>query len=398
VIAAVLLALTIVAAVSTNGIPFVPHYTLEVTLPRNAPPLRPGAQVRVAGLISGLVQTVAATADGQRVTFSLGGGAQPVGRDVSLTVRLQSPAGQHYLAIDRGAFRRSPLPSGAVIPSTQVRRTDDLLDVIQGFDRTALADLADTTRFVGDGFAGRGVELNASLAGLDVTAARLTRIIRASTPGRDLTGLLQAAALTAQGLEGQEPADPGRLTTASARAFGAFAASSGAIGAGLQELRPAEDGLLNAAPTVQATLSATTVLSHHLTPAVAALRRALPDLASLFATGRTLQGETARLSAAAVPPLSRLPRPLRVFERAALLIGLAIKPLGQPLSYLAAYSRELADGLATFYAATDYMSADGLAKDTEAAPAMFIFTCATGSDTDPRPGQLFTDHLSKPCT
>jgi ABC-type transporter Mla subunit MlaD len=398
VLAAGLLALTIVAAESTNGIPFAPRYTLETTLPRDAAPIQSGAQVRVAGLVMGLVQDVTPTPRGQRVTFNVGGAGSPVGRDASVTVRLQSPAGQHYLAVDRGSYRRDPLPSGSVIPTAQTHRTDDLLDVIQGFDRTALANLAMSTQFIGDGFAGRGKPLNTSLSGLDLTTSRLTGILRATTPGDDVTGFLHGADLTARGFEGQQPSDPGRITTASALTFAAFAARSGSIASGLQQLRPTDDELLATLPAADATLSAANTLSRRFTPSVAALRQALPDLASLFATGPELRREAARLARAGVPPLSRLPAPLRAFAPSALMLGLAIEPLGPPLRYLALYGRELADGLATFYAANDYLSADGVAKNTQAAPAMFIFSCATGSDTNPRPGQLFTDRLSKPCT
>jgi ABC-type transporter Mla subunit MlaD len=332
------------------------------------------------------------------VVFSLGSAAEPVGRNVTVTVRLKSPAGQHYLAVDRGSFQKDPLPSGAEVPPSQVRRTDDLLDVVQGFDRAALANLATTTRFTGDGLAGRGTPLNTSLAGLDVTAHRLTGILNAATPGDDTTGFLRGANLTAQGFAGTQPTDPGRLTTAAAQTFGAFASQRQSIAAGLQAFRPTEDELLGTLPTADATLAATTVFARRFTPAADALRRALPDLASLLGEGEVLRNESARLAAAGVPPLSRLAGPIRAFAPSAMMIGLAIAPLGPLARYLAQFGPELESGFAAFYAANNYLNAAGRARNTPAAPAMFIFTCATGSNTDPRPGQLFRDHLAKPCT
>ncbi|MHB8693498.1 MAG: MlaD family protein [Solirubrobacteraceae bacterium] len=397
VIAAALLALTILAVVSTNGIPLLSSYQLEVTLPPDGAPIQSGSEVRVAGLVVGLVQRVSATASGQRVVFSIGGAASPVGRDATVTERLLSPAGGHYLAVDRGSYRADPAPGGFQIPPAQVHRTEDLLDVIQGFNRAALADLATTTRFTGFGLAGRGAGLNAALARVDLTAGRLTAILQAATPGDAQTLFLHGADLTAHGLAGIQPNDPGRLTTASAGTFGAFANQHAAIAAQLQELRPTENELLRTLPTVDQTLRVTTALSHKFTPAVAALRSALPDFAALLSTGPTLRTESAQLTTAGTAPLSRLPGPLRAFGPSAEMIGLATQPLGPLGAYLSGYGRELGAGFAAFYAANFYVSPQGQAPYTEAAPAMFIFTCATGSDINPAPGQLFGDHLPQPC-
>lgn len=397
VIAGVLLALTLLAVFSTNGVPGVSRYELTTTLPRDAPPVRTGSEVRVGGLVMGLVSAVAPTASGQRVTFGLKGAAQPVGRDVRITMRLRSPAGQHYLAVDRGNYRRHPLPSGVTIPPGHVTRTEDLLDVIEGFNKTAVANLATTTRFTGLGFAARGKALNASLAGLDASLRQNTGIARAATPGNDATGLLREADRTFKGFAGRLPTDPGRVTTASARTFGAFAEERAAIGAGLRELRPAEDELSRTLPVADRTLAATTELARRLTPATRALRRALPDASALFAEGRTLRDESARIAAAGEPSLSRLAPPARAFAPSALMIGLAVEPLGALTQYLSRYGPELESGFSAFYGALNYLNSSGLAPKTPAAPAMFVLTCATGSDIDPAPGQLFADKLEKPC-
>jgi phospholipid/cholesterol/gamma-HCH transport system substrate-binding protein len=396
-LAAVLLGLTVIALLSTNGIPGLPRYQLVTTLPPDAAPLREGAEVRVGGLVMGLVSHITPTDQGQRVVFSLKGAAQPVGRDARITVRLRSPAGQHYLAIDRGSFQRDPLPNGGEIPPSQVQRTEDLLDVVQGFRRTALADLATTVRFTGFGLASQGVPLNTDLAGLDVTLRQLTGVLQAVTPGNDLPGMLRSADLTARGFAGAQPDDTGRLTTASARTFDAFGRSAASIGAGLRELRPAEDEILRTLPTADPIITQAGRLAVQLKPAVRALRRALPDASALFAEGPTLARESGRLAAAAVPPLQRLAPIAKAFSPSALMVGLAAGPLGPLASYLSEFGPELESGFAAFYSALNYLNAAGLAPDTPAAPVMLIFTCARGSDTDPRPGQLFRDRMAKTC-
>jgi phospholipid/cholesterol/gamma-HCH transport system substrate-binding protein len=91
--------------------------------------LRPGDDVRAAGVRVGRVESVDLQGAQARVTFSLVD-AQPLTADSHLTLRFQSLLGQRYVAMVKdGSSGGGQLPDGATMP---VSRTDP------GFDLTAL--------------------------------------------------------------------------------------------------------------------------------------------------------------------------------------------------------------------------------------------------------------------
>jgi hypothetical protein len=209
--------------------------------------------------------------------------------------------------------------------------------------------------------------------------------------------MLSSADLTARGFAGLQPQDTGRLTTASAQTFDAFGRSGASIGAGLRELRPTEDEILRTLPIADPTITQVGTLATQLQPAAHALRLALPNVRAMLAEGPTLRREATRLAVAGVPPLKRLAPITQSFSPSALMTGLAFGPLGPLASYVSQFGPELEAGFAAFYSALNYLNAAGEAPNTPAAPVMIILTCARGSDTDPKPGQLFRDRMSKTC-
>jgi phospholipid/cholesterol/gamma-HCH transport system substrate-binding protein len=92
--------------------------------------LRPGDDVRAAGVRVGRVESVDLQGAQARVTFTLAA-AQPLTTATHLTLRFQSLLGQRYVSLVKGGGVGSPsvLTDGATIP---VSRTDP------GFDLTAL--------------------------------------------------------------------------------------------------------------------------------------------------------------------------------------------------------------------------------------------------------------------
>ncbi len=94
----------------------------------NVSNLRPGDDVRAAGVRVGRVQKVELHGTTARVSFNVSE-HQPVYTDTRLSVRYQNLLGQRYLAMVPGADSAKRLTPGSVIP---VKRTDP------GFDLTAL--------------------------------------------------------------------------------------------------------------------------------------------------------------------------------------------------------------------------------------------------------------------
>lgn len=94
----------------------------------NASGLRPGDDVRAAGVKVGRVEKIELHGTAARVTFSLSTD-QPMTTSTTLTLRYQSLLGQRYVAMGRGEKAGVAVPPGGLVP---LERTDP------GFDLTAL--------------------------------------------------------------------------------------------------------------------------------------------------------------------------------------------------------------------------------------------------------------------
>jgi ABC-type transporter Mla subunit MlaD len=395
VVSAVLAGIVYLALISTNGVPILPNYRLHALLPKNAPTMSAGDQARVAGQVAGVITSVHATPSGQLITFTLSAAAEPVGRGVRLTIRPASAAGGAYLAVDRGNYSTQALPNGSTLPPSTVSQTESVLDVIQGFDRSALHELSSNTQLLGFGVAGQGGGLNAAFAHLGPTLGTTAGILRSSSPGDDLAALTAGADRVATGFAGLSPNDTGRLTQASASFFGDLSGVRASVGDTLNQLRPAEDRLLVTLPIADPLLAQTSSLARRLTPAVGALRTALPSLNALFERGAVLRVDVPPLVAAAGPPLRSLSHALTLLPAVAAMLGTAAGPLGPLAAYVSQYGPELGAGFAAMYAGYLYRAPYGQAPGAPTVPAMIILTCATGVDTASPPGGRVWNDSSK---
>ena len=395
--AGVALVVAIIAGMSANGLPFMPSYELQTTLPPGAPTLRTGVDVRIAGTSAGIVKNVTPTRDGrQRVRFKLR--THPVGRDASITIRLKSPAGGRYLDIDRGTLHGPTLKSGAVIPTSRVRFTEDLPTVFEDFSKRALKESQHSIGLAGNGFLGRGQDLNRALDGAGRTVSGSAALLRAMAPGDDLPGLTRAAADTATAFEGRTPNGAAEFVTRSADLFTTLGDPRTQLGELLDEVPPAETSVAAVLPQVDPLLADTTRLSGRLRPGIRALRRSLPAVNRMLAGGPTLGREVPRLTAAASPALRVLEPVVRTLGPSAVLLEQTMRPLGTLAGYLARYPVELTSGIGTYYAAWIYRPKVGKAPGAPVAPSLLVLTCSkASSDVDPAPGKYLKERLDKPC-
>lgn len=393
----VALVVAVLAAMSTNGLPLVPAYELEATLPPGAPTLRTGAEARIAGTSAGVITDVTATPDGrQRLRFKLR--THPVGRDASITVRLKSPAGGRYLDVDRGTLSGPTMASGDEIPLARIRFTEDLPTVFEDFSRSALEESKHAIGLAGNGVLGRGPELNRALDGVDTTVAGGTKLLRAMAPGDDLPGLTSGLGVVARAFGGRSQGDAARFTTASADTLGELADRRTALGGLLAELPPTEARVADVLPKAEPLLGDTARLTRRLRPAVAALRRSLPAVNRLLGSAPTLATEVPRLTAATEPALRALVPVLRLLGPSSVLLGRAFEPISGLAGYLARYPVEITSGIGAYYAAWMYRPPVGLAPGAAVAPSLLVLTCAVASaQTDPPPGQFLGERLDKPC-
>ncbi len=155
---------------ANNGLPFTPTYNIKVQLPE-ASGLQKGNQVRIGGERVGVISALTPYQDPAtgRVTaiisLKLEKAVEPLPADTSAIVQSVSTIGLKYLALERGHSARV-LKTGATIPVSQTREPVDIDQFFDMFDKpTRVANQVNLTSF-GNGFAGRGIGLNETIATL----------------------------------------------------------------------------------------------------------------------------------------------------------------------------------------------------------------------------------------
>ncbi|GAA4486320.1 MCE family protein [Rhodococcus olei] len=154
--------------------------------------LKPGNEVRIAGVKVGKVTGVAL--DGDRVDVAFKVKDAWVGDQTTASIQIKTILGQKYLALDpRGA---SALRAGDPIP---LERTTSPYDVIDAFSSAATTlekidtrQLAQSMQTLSDAFAGTPADVRASLDGV----SRLSRTIESRDA--ELTKLFAATAKTSK--------------------------------------------------------------------------------------------------------------------------------------------------------------------------------------------------------
>jgi ABC-type transporter Mla subunit MlaD len=385
-----------VAALSTNGLPFTSRYHLRAMVPPGAPTLRTGIEVRLNGASAGIVDEVKPARDGgQDVDLRLR--ISPVGSDGRLIVRMRSAAGQHYLELRRGDYRDQPLDSGASLPADRVSYMEDFPTVVQDFSRRALSETQRALRLGGEGFLGRGRDLNESFRDIDSTMRDTKTVLRAAAPGEALPALIRGLSATTAALQGKERDDAGRATTATARLFSALSAPDARLDGLIETLPGAEDQALDVLPRLDPLLVDAERLAIRLRPGVRALRSALPPLNRVLSRGRLVRTEVRRLAAAAQPALRALMPALERLGPSAVLLRRGLSPLGTLAAYVSRFPQDLEAGLTGYYGASRYRPNVGRAHGAAVSPTMAILTCAPGHNADPTPGSYLSDRLDAPC-
>lgn len=155
---------------ANNGLPFTPTYDINVQLP-NASGVQAGNQVKIAGTRVGMVGSLSPYENPStgRVTaiahLKLEKGVEPLPADTTAIVQSVSPIGLKYLSLSKGSSAQT-LKAGGTIPLSHTREPVDIDQLFGMFDKkTREAAQINSTTF-GNGLAGRGIELNETLAEL----------------------------------------------------------------------------------------------------------------------------------------------------------------------------------------------------------------------------------------
>jgi virulence factor Mce-like protein len=271
---------------ANSGLPLVPAYDVDVQVP-DAARLVAGNEVRVGGRRVGTITRI--TPDQRRdgrvyatLAVELDETAGPLPSDTIARVRPRSTLGLKYLELTPGRSRQT-LAEGQTLPLRQSRDRVELDQALTVFDAATRADLGGTVRGLSDGVAGRGADVNASIAAVRPVVRRAIGVMRTlAAADTDLRGLIDglecAAAAVAPVSE-----QLGSLVRGADTTLGALDSARGAL----------DETLVEAPPT--------------LTTSSRALRRITPVLADGAALARDLRPGT-RLLPGTATGLARFSR------------------------------------------------------------------------------------------
>src|SRR3954467_6026121 len=154
------------------------------------------AEVRIGGKRVGLVSQMQAlpTRSGVpivRLHLKLDQTAGPLPADTIVRVRPKSVIGLKYLQLAPGHAKKT-IPSGGTIPLANQRTSVDLQDALNAFDKATRKNFKSVSISLGDGFAGRGQDLNRAIQAFEPLLRHLTPVMHNLAGSQtDLDGLLR---------------------------------------------------------------------------------------------------------------------------------------------------------------------------------------------------------------
>ena len=189
----VVFAAVLIAYRANRGLPFVPVTQLEVDVP-NAARLVVGNEVREGGFRIGQVTKIApvpGNRGGAQLTLSLDSSAGPVPADSTIKIRPRSALGLKFVELVRGRSDRE-LADGATITADAGAIGPELDDFFSTFDEPTRKNVERNLDYLGTGLAGRGDEINRTLAALPELFGDLPPVMRVlSDPDTRLSRLVR---------------------------------------------------------------------------------------------------------------------------------------------------------------------------------------------------------------
>lgn len=283
---------------ATNGLPFVPTYTLHVQA-ANASELSHGDEVNMGGARIGLVQTVTPTRlpDGRPIallTLQLQNSIKPLPVDSTFTVRLKGAIGLKYLEVTLGHANRG-WPQNAVVPLRQESTEVDFDQVLSMFNPPTRIGVQRSTIGFAEALAGRGMDINNAI-GAFLPLLRDLRPVAANlaSPGTDLGGFFRSLESFTGSLTPVATAQ-GQLFANLDTTFRALASVAvPSLQDTISDTPPMFDATIANAPIIRPFLTDTAGLFAQLRPGIATLPQSAPVLASAFSIGtRNLPGTAA---------------------------------------------------------------------------------------------------------
>jgi ABC-type transporter Mla subunit MlaD len=345
VIGALTVLVTVVAVTlaynATNGLPFVPTYSLHVQA-ANASELTHGTDVNMGGARVGVVSSVtpARAANGRPIAMlnlHLYENLKPLPVDSRFDIRLKGAIGLKYLQITLGHSRRG-YANNATVPMRQTSSEVDFDQVLSMFDPPTRKGVQGSTIGFGQALAGRGVDINRAIGAFVPLVTDLGPVMRnLSSRSTDLGGFFR-------GLENYSAA-LGPVAETQATLFTnlntTFRALAGVAVPSLQDTisqtPPTFDATIASAPVIRPFLTDTASLLHQLRPGFATLNQSAPVLADTFAIGARTLPATVELDGRTVTLAQALKAYTQndVAQAGIDRLTLTLGHLRQPLAFLA---------------------------------------------------------------
>ena len=308
-ITAIVLAIT---SRAQNGLPWEPTYDITVAVP-DAGKLSRNAEARIGGARVGQVLEIdAAPPRGKQpphalLKVQLEEKAGPLPVDTRVEVRVASVLGGKFLDIVPGHSERT-VPQDGQLPLRNAKTSVDLDEAFQIFDPEGRRSVQKVIRELGYAFAGRGGQINDTIATMPRALPPLQRVLATlNAPQTDTPGFLRGAvaASTALAPLAGELSD---LTVDAATTMGAL--DDDALGESIEALPGAAGAGESALRAMQPVLDDAEAITRDLRPAAGMLRPATRRLSSAMRTAIRVDPEMAKLD----KPLDSVLRAVRKFN------------------------------------------------------------------------------------
>jgi phospholipid/cholesterol/gamma-HCH transport system substrate-binding protein len=294
---------------ANKGLPFVPTYPVSVQVP-DGDSLVKGNDVRVGGIRVGSVESVEpvqhkngiATA---KLNLKLDRSVEPLPADTTVAVRTRSALGLKYLEIRPGKSNRG-LPAGSTLPLAAARPASvDIDRVLNMFDPPTRRAIQRNQLEFGSAIAGRGPDINATIAVLRPLLDRLEPVMRnlssqSTGLGRFFKALEATASEVAPVAETQahQYVSLDTTFTALARVARPFIQET------ISKSPPTEDATIRTSPRIRSFLRDSQALFTDFGPASRELIKFGPVLARLTRIGPPVLRKTPVLNAE-LPPTAK---------------------------------------------------------------------------------------------
>jgi ABC-type transporter Mla subunit MlaD len=325
---------------ANKGLPFVPTYDVNVHVPSGAD-LVVGNDVRVGGDRVGAVNSITPVRDKNgKVSAILGlkldKTVEPLSTTSTVIVRPRSALGLKYVQITPGHSGKA-MAAGDTLALTQAKPQPVEIDqVFNTFSKRTRIGIQRTLTGLGNGLAGRGVDLNLAIGALRPLVDNLTPVARnLASPetqlGRFFRSLERAAGEVAPVATEQAALFRNLDTT-----FAALVPVKSDIQRFIQESPPTEQLAIDEFPKQRPFLRNSAALFRELRPGAAVLPRVAPVLADAEEIGARTLARTPALNAELTDVFRSLDRFIAdpVVPRGIKRLDETVTTLNEPLAFI----------------------------------------------------------------